>query len=61
MAKLGAEVARIDSALADPNLFARDAAKAAALSKTRADTARALEKAEEDWLEASSEYESAMA
>jgi ATP-binding cassette subfamily F protein 3 len=61
MTRLGIEMTRIDSALADPNLFARDPAKATALSKARAETARALAQAEEDWLEASSEYESAMA
>jgi ATP-binding cassette subfamily F protein 3 len=61
MTRLGTEMTRIDSALADPNLFARDPAKATALSKARAETARALAQAEEDWLEASSEYESAMA
>ena len=61
MTKLNAEMAKIDAALADPTLFTRDAAKATALSKSRAETARALDKAEEDWLEASGDYETAMA
>jgi ATP-binding cassette subfamily F protein 3 len=43
------------------DLFARDPAKAAELAKSRAKTADALARAEEDWLSASAEYESAMA
>jgi ATP-binding cassette subfamily F protein 3 len=61
MARLQGEIERLDTTLADPDLFARDPAKAAALAKSRAETARALARAEEDWLEASSAYESAMA
>jgi ATP-binding cassette subfamily F protein 3 len=61
MARLQGEIERLDTTLTDPDLFARDPAKAAALAKSRAETARALARAEEDWLEASSAYESAMA
>jgi len=61
MGKLNQDIAKIDAQLADPQIFTRDAAKAASLSKARADAARQLEKAEEDWLEASSEYEMANA
>ena len=43
------------------DLFARDPAKATALSKSRAEAAAALAKAEEDWLTASAAYEEAMA
>jgi ATP-binding cassette subfamily F protein 3 len=59
IARLSAALADIDAQLADPQLFARDAQKAAHLAKMRADTATALAKAEEDWLEASASYEAA--
>jgi ATP-binding cassette subfamily F protein 3 len=58
--KLSADIARIDEQLAG-DLFARDPAKATALSKSRADAVNALAKAEEDWLTASAAYEDAMA
>ena len=58
--RLVAEIARIDTALAEPGLFDRDSTRAAALAKARADMAGALAKAEEDWLEASALQESAM-
>jgi ATP-binding cassette subfamily F protein 3 len=60
VAKLSAEIAAIEAQLAS-DLFARDPAKATALSKTRADAVSALARAEEDWLTASAEYENAMA
>jgi len=59
MAKLADEVAKADAALADPQLFARDVARATALSKSRAETAAKLEQAEEDWLAATAAYEAA--
>src|SRR5947209_7707843 len=59
VAELTAELAAIDVQLAS-DLFARNPAKAAALSKSRAEAASALARAEEDWLAASSEYEGAM-
>jgi ATP-binding cassette, subfamily F, member 3 len=58
--RLGQEIAGIDAALADPTLFARDPARAAVLAKGRADAVSALARAEEDWLEASAAFESAM-
>jgi ATP-binding cassette subfamily F protein 3 len=58
--KLTADIARIDEQLAG-DLFARDPAKATALSKSRADAVTALAKAEEEWLTASAAYEDAMA
>jgi ATP-binding cassette subfamily F protein 3 len=58
VAQLNAEIARIDAILAGCGLFARDPTRAAALAKTRAETASALAKAEEDWLEASALQES---
>jgi ATP-binding cassette subfamily F protein 3 len=60
VAKLTAAIAAIDAQLAT-DLFARDPAKATALSKSRAEAAAALARAEEDWLAASAEYEEAMA
>jgi ATP-binding cassette subfamily F protein 3 len=58
--KLTADIATIDAQLAS-DLFARDPAKATALSKARAEAVAALARAEEDWLNASAEYEDAMA
>jgi ATP-binding cassette subfamily F protein 3 len=59
--RLTQEISRIDTALAAPGLFARDPAKAAALSKARAEAAEMLASAEDDWLAASAEFEAAMA
>jgi len=58
--RLGKDIATIDAALAEPGLFARDPARAAGLAKARADAATALARAEDDWLEASAAFESAM-
>src|SRR6185503_1190711 len=60
VAKLTAGIAIIDAQLAS-DLFARDPAKATGLSKSRAEAADALARAEEDWLTASAAYEDAMA
>ena len=54
------EMTRLDTALAQPDLYA-DPARAAGLAKGRAEAADALAAAETDWLAASTEYESAMA
>ena len=61
MARHGARIAEIDRTLADPQLYVRDPARAAALNKERAETAQALAAAEDRWLTLSSRYESAMA
>jgi ATP-binding cassette, subfamily F, member 3 len=61
IARLTAEITRIDAALAVPDLYAREPNKAAALSKARADAAAALALAEDEWLTVSAELESAMA
>jgi ATP-binding cassette subfamily F protein 3 len=58
--RLGREIAAIDAALAEPGLFARDPARAAVLAKGRADAVSALARAEDDWLDASAAFESAM-
>jgi ATP-binding cassette subfamily F protein 3 len=56
----GREIAAIDASLAEPGLFARDPARAAVLAKARADAASALARAEDDWLDASAAFETAM-
>src|SRR5690606_1006294 len=50
-------LARIDAALADPDVFTRDHARAEMLMKERAHAATALVKAEAAWLEASEALE----
>jgi ATP-binding cassette, subfamily F, member 3 len=52
-------IAKIDAALALPDLFTRDAKQAAQLSKARTGAESALQKAEEEWLEASSLHDEA--
>jgi len=52
-------IAKIDTALALPDLFTRDPKQAAQLSKARAGAASALQRAEEAWLTASSQYDEA--
>ena len=60
VARLNGEITRIDTALADAGLFAREPAKAAQLSKDRSNAVNALARAEDDWLIASEELEAAM-
>ena len=52
-------LADIDTALAAPGLFAKDPSKGEALSRQRADTARALTAAETRWMKAAEAYEAA--
>jgi ATP-binding cassette subfamily F protein 3 len=52
-------IAKIDTALALPDLFQRDPKQAAQLSRARAGAASALQRAEEEWLAASSQYDEA--
>ena len=59
IARLTREIQKLDAALADGGLFARNPAKAAAMARTRAEHADALAKAEEDWLAAGAALESA--
>ncbi len=59
VASLHGELERIDSALAAPGLFLKNAAKGEALSKQRADTVKALRLAESRWIEAAERYEAA--
>jgi ATP-binding cassette subfamily F protein 3 len=60
ISRLGREIEKLDAALADGGLFARDPAKAAVLAKTRSVTAAALAQAEEDWLAAGEALQAAM-
>ncbi|MCB1437171.1 MAG: ABC-F family ATP-binding cassette domain-containing protein [Rhodobiaceae bacterium] len=55
------EIDKIDARLSDGNLYTRDPEEAARLAKARADALKAIEKAEELWLELSHELEEAMA
>jgi ATP-binding cassette subfamily F protein 3 len=57
MARISGIIAKIDVALALPDLFTRDPKQAAQLSKARASAADALTRAEEAWLEASSKFD----
>jgi ATP-binding cassette subfamily F protein 3 len=57
--RLTNEIEKLDAALSDGQLFARDPGKAAAMAKARAEHASALAKAEEDWLAAGAALEAA--
>jgi ATP-binding cassette subfamily F protein 3 len=52
-------ISKIDAALALPDLFQRDPKQATQLGKARAGAALALQRAEEEWLAASSSYDEA--
>jgi ATP-binding cassette subfamily F protein 3 len=52
-------IAKIDTALSLPDIFTRDPKQAAQLSKARANAASALARAEEQWLEASTQFDEA--
>jgi ATP-binding cassette, subfamily F, member 3 len=59
IARISEIIAKIDTALALPDIFTRDPKQAAQLSKARANAATALARAEEEWLEASSQFDEA--
>jgi ATP-binding cassette subfamily F protein 3 len=59
IARINGIISKIDLALALPDLFQRDPKQAAQLSKARAGAALALQRAEEEWLTASSSYDEA--
>jgi ATP-binding cassette, subfamily F, member 3 len=52
-------IAKIDTALSLPDIFTRDPKQAAQLSKARANATEALQRAEEQWLEASAQHDEA--
>ncbi|MGJ5179030.1 ABC-F family ATP-binding cassette domain-containing protein [Bradyrhizobium oligotrophicum] len=59
IARITEIIAKIDGALSLPDIFTRDPKQAAQLSKARANAADALARAEEQWLEASTQYDEA--
>jgi ATP-binding cassette, subfamily F, member 3 len=59
IARISGIIAKIDSALALPDLFKRDPKQAAQLTQARAGAESALQRAEEEWLAASSQYDEA--
>ncbi|MDF0519600.1 ABC-F family ATP-binding cassette domain-containing protein [Bradyrhizobium yuanmingense] len=59
IARVSEIIAKIDAALALPDIFTRDPKQAAQLSKARANAADALARAEEQWLEASTQFDEA--
>jgi ATP-binding cassette subfamily F protein 3 len=59
IARINGIISKIDVALALPDLFQRDPKQAAQLGKARAGAALALQRAEEEWLTASSSYDEA--
>ncbi|HEY0852917.1 MAG TPA: ABC-F family ATP-binding cassette domain-containing protein [Bradyrhizobium sp.] len=59
IARISGIIEKIDAALALPDIFTRDPKQAAQLAKARASAAEALQRAEEDWLEASALLEQA--
>jgi ATP-binding cassette subfamily F protein 3 len=59
IARINGIIAKIDSALALPDLFKRDPKQAAQLSKARASAESALQRAEQAWLAANSQYDEA--
>jgi ATP-binding cassette, subfamily F, member 3 len=59
IARISDIIAKIDAALALPDLFQRDPKQAAQLGRARASAAEALQRAEEEWLTASSEFDEA--
>lgn len=61
IAAIADAIARLDRALADPNLYSRDPQKAQQLSLERGRLAKALAAAEETWLATEEAYENAAA
>jgi ATP-binding cassette subfamily F protein 3 len=59
IARINGIISKIDNALALPDLFKRDPKQAAQLSKARAGAESALQRAEEEWLTASSQHDEA--
>jgi ATP-binding cassette subfamily F protein 3 len=59
IARITGIIEKIDAALALPDLFKRDPKQATQLTRARASAADALQRAEDEWLEASSSYDEA--
>jgi ATP-binding cassette, subfamily F, member 3 len=60
IARITGIIEKIDTALALPDIFTRDPKQAAQLAKARAAAADALQRAEEEWLEASTQSDEAI-
>src|SRR3954470_7791849 len=60
IARINGIISKIDTALALPDLFKRDPKQAAQLTKARTGAVSALQRAEEEWLAASSQYDEAV-
>ena len=60
IAKISELISRVDEILSKPETFQRDKGKAAQLAAQRAELAKALEGAEEEWLSLSTELEEAL-
>jgi ATP-binding cassette subfamily F protein 3 len=61
IAKLQADLNKLDASLNDPGLYEKDPAKVTTLTRQRADLQRQIEDAEASWLEASEAHEVALA
>jgi ATP-binding cassette subfamily F protein 3 len=59
IARISEIIEKIDTALALPDIFTRDPKQAAQLGRARANAASALQRAEEEWLNASAQYDEA--
>ena len=59
IARINDIISKIDTALAMPDIFKRDPKQAAQLGKARAGAESALQRAEEEWLAARSQYDEA--
>ncbi len=59
MAKIGAEIAKLDAKLADPDLYTGPAAKVTELQTARGQAGTRMAAAEQKWLDATAELESA--
>ena len=59
LAQLTRQLHKLDATLADGDLFSREPARAAELSKTRANVVEAIARAEEEWLAASEALQTA--
>jgi ATP-binding cassette subfamily F protein 3 len=57
--RITAIIEKIDTALALPDIFTRDPKQAAQLGQARANAASALQRAEEEWLQASAQHDEA--
>jgi ATP-binding cassette subfamily F protein 3 len=57
--RISAIIEKIDTALALPDTFSRDPKQAAQLARARAGAANALQRAEQEWLEASAQHDAA--